>query len=182
MILTDREIRIFIEHGQIQIRPEPAEQRYSSTAVDLTLAARIQVWNFPNARDFVIRPGRPGYKYEDIREKHSDALEITNGYVLEPAHFILAWTLEEIELPYQTRIAARVEGKSSLARLGIGVHVTASTIQSGFSGPLQLEMYNHGTARVELLPGMPICQLIFEMTLGTPEKGYSGQFKYQRLP
>ena len=99
--------------------------------------------------------------------------------MLEPGRFILAWTHEEINLPHHTRIAARVEGKSSLARLAIGVHVTAPTIQAGFAGPLQLEMFNHGTARVELTPGMAICQLIFEMTFGTPEKGYSGQFKHQ---
>ena len=83
---------------------------------------------------------------------------------------------EIIELPISSKIAARVEGKSSLARLGIGIHVTAPIIHAGFKGPIQLEICNHGPFKVRLLPGMRICQLIFEQTMGTPEKGYSGQF------
>jgi len=99
-----------------------------------------------------------------------------DGHILEPGGFTLGWTEENIELPVDSRLAARVEGKSSLARLGIGIHITAPTIHAGFKGPIQLEMCNHGFLRVRLMPGMPICQLIFEQTLGTPEKGYKGQF------
>jgi len=82
-----------------------------------------------------------------------------------------------------------VEGKSSLARLGIGVHVTAPTIHAGFGykkgdedysgSPLQLEMWNVGPLDVKLVAGMPICQLIFEIVDGTPEKGYEGKFSLQ---
>lgn len=183
MILTDREIRAFLSSGQIIIRPEPQAPRYSSTSVDLTLGQDVQEWRFPDGdagHRTLITPGRPGYKYDDLRRKYSCTQSISDGYVLRLQHFILAWTAEEIELPHHSRIAARVEGKSSLARLGIGVHVTAPTIHAGFAGPLQLEMCNHGPGHVELVPGMPICQIIFEMTFGTPEKGYSGQFKYQK--
>ena len=87
---------------------------------------------------------------------------------------------ETIKLPILSRVAARVEGKSSLARLGIGIHITAPTIHAGFEGPIQLEICNHGTVRVRLLVGMPVCQLIFEQTLGTPHKGYTGQFLGQK--
>ena len=66
-----------------------------------------------------------------------------------------------------------------MARLGIGIHITAPTIHAGFKGQLQLEIVNHGPADVVLRPGMPICQLIFEQTLGTPEKGYAGIFAGQ---
>jgi len=98
---------------------------------------------------------------------------------------VMLWSREDlysdgqknnVELPTDSRVAARVEGKSSLARLGIGIHITAPTIHAGFSGPIQLEICNHGFLRVRLIPGMPVCQLIFEQTLGTPEKGYKGQF------
>jgi dCTP deaminase len=89
---------------------------------------------------------------------------------------VLGWTEETVELPTHARLAARVEGKSSLARLGIGIHVTAPTIHAGFKGPIQLEFCNHGNLRIKVIPGMPVCQLIFEQTLGTPEKGYKGQF------
>jgi len=99
-----------------------------------------------------------------------------NGYILEPGSFVLGRTAEFIELFPHSRVAARVEGKSSLARLGIGVHITAPTIHAGFRGTIELEMFNLGVLRVQLVPGILVCQLIFEQTLGTPDKGYQGQF------
>ena len=95
---------------------------------------------------------------------------------MEPHGFILGWTKEYLELPVNSRLAARVEGKSSLARIGLGVHITAPTIHAGFKGTIQLEICNHGSLRVRLCPNMPVCQLILEQTLGTPVKGYKGQF------
>jgi len=96
---------------------------------------------------------------------------------------------QKIQLPHRSRIAARVEGKSSLARLGLGVHVTAPTIHAGFGykegdeqyegTELQLEIWNLGKLPIVLDPGIPICQLIFEIVDGTPEKGYGGQFAIQ---
>ncbi|HZU88717.1 MAG TPA: hypothetical protein VE993_05615 [Stellaceae bacterium] len=74
---------------------------------------------------------------------------------------------------------ARVEGKSSLARLGLGVHLTAPTIHAGFKGQIQLEIVNFGPHEIILNVGMPICQLIFELTFGTPAKGYIGHFAAQ---
>lgn len=91
----------------------------------------------------------------------------------------MAWTKERVSLHLHAKIAARVEGKSSLARLGIGVHVTAPTIHAGFKGQIRLEMINHGRIPLRLRPGMKICQLIFEQTLGTPSAGYSGRFQDQ---
>jgi dCTP deaminase len=92
-------------------------------------------------------------------------------------------------LPFRSRIAARVEGKSSLARLGLGVHVTAPTIHAGFGyadrhpewlgNPIQLEIWNTGPKPIILKRGMKICQLIFEWVDGTPEQGYHGQFRVQ---
>lgn len=72
-----------------------------------------------------------------------------------------------------------MEGKSGLARLGIAVHLTAPTIHAGFKGQIQLEMYNFGPNEIILDVGMPICQLIFEVTFGTPAKGYAGMFSDQ---
>ncbi|HEX9587843.1 MAG TPA: hypothetical protein VGA15_08865 [Bradyrhizobium sp.] len=79
-------------------------------------------------------------------------------------------------MPTDARLAARVEGKSSLARLGIAVHLTAPTIHAGFKGRVRLEIVNHGPLPIVLKSGMRICQFIFEMTHGTPEAGYKGQF------
>lgn len=104
-----------------------------------------------------------------------------SGYALPPDHLVLGWTREYIELPTHARIAARVEGKSSRARIGLGIHITAPTIHAGFKGRVRLEMVNHGTYPILLSPRMPICQLVFEQTLGTPEKGYSGIFLGQTV-
>ena len=76
-------------------------------------------------------------------------------------------------------MAARVEGKSSLALLGLSVPVTAPTVHCGWKGPIQLEMFNFGPYTINLDYGMKMCQMIFEMTIGTPEKGYQGQFRGQ---
>ena len=92
-------------------------------------------------------------------------------------------------MPHRSRIAARVEGKSGLLRLGLGVHVTAPTIHAGFGfkendlrypgSPIQLEIWNVGPNLIVLDYAMKICQLIFEIVDGTPEKGYQGQFSIQ---
>jgi dCTP deaminase len=66
--------------------------------------------------------------------------------------------------------------------LGLGIHVTAPTIHAGFRGQIQLEMFNAGPQTIILDAGMKICQLIFEQTSGTPEKGYSGVFAGQKAP
>lgn len=182
MVLTDREIQSAIANNQIKIEPCPSDPAaYSSTSLDLTLSKAIRVWKKVAAVKGVIPavvcPGAPGYKYSEFANEYSDLQEIgVDGYILEPGTFVLGRTAESIELFPYSRIAARVEGKSSLARLGIGVHITAPTIHAGFRGTIELEMFNHGVLRVQLLPGMLVCQLIFEQTLGTPDKGYRGQF------
>jgi dCTP deaminase len=183
MVLTDREIQVALATGQIVITPVPDVLAYSSTSLDLTLSKSLRVWRTPKAKgveQIVISPAAVGYIFNEIAKEHSDPKEMDSaGCILEPDDFVLGWTEEYVSLPTQSRIAARVEGKSSLARLGIGIHITAPTIHAGFEGTIQLEICNHGTLRVRLTPGMRVCQLIFEQTVGTPEKGYAGQFSGQ---
>lgn len=182
MVLTDREIQAAIANGQIKIDPSPSQIAYSSTSLDLTLSKFLREWKKSGVKGLeqIICPATDGYKFSDFSAAFSETKKITSkGYVLEPRVFVLGWTEEEVELPISSRLAARVEGKSSLARLGIGIHITAPTIHAGFEGPIQLEICNHGPLKVRLKPGMPVCQLIFEQTLGTPDKGYKGQFYKQ---
>lgn len=182
MVLTDREILNALTFKQIKIDPQPPVDAISSTAIDLTLSPNIRVWKKDASPgvERLVSPATPGYKVNDFIKSATEAKTIdAAGYVLKPADFLLAWTIETLELPYSSRLAARVEGKSSLARLGIGVHVTAPTIHAGFTGPIQLEVCNHGAWNVKLVPGMKVCQLIFELTVGTPNAGYSGQFQNQ---
>jgi dCTP deaminase len=184
MVLTDREIQVAIQNKQIVVDPPPLPTAFSSTSLDLTLAKYLRVWRaakVPGVEDQIVCPAANGFKFSDVLRDYSDLSEIgASGYVIEPRTFILGWTEETIELPILSRVAARVEGKSSLARLGIGIHITAPTIHAGFKGPIQLEICNHGSVRVRLAVGMRVCQLIFELTLGTPAQGYAGQFSGQR--
>lgn len=183
MILTDREIQAALQCQHIKIVPAPNVEAYSSTSVDLTLAKFIRIWKGDPLKgvEHVFCPGAVGFNFNEVLRQHSDSKELdAEGYILKPQEFVLGWTEETIELPTSSRIAARVEGKSSLARLGIGIHITAPTIHAGFPGPIQLEICNHGIMKVRLVPGMRVCQLIFEQTLGTPDKGYAGQFFKQQ--
>jgi dCTP deaminase len=178
VILTDREIQIAIERRLIQIQPPPNELAYSSTSVDLTLDASITRFKenppfLPRAIDVT----HQDYDYDTALEELSSTAPMGEGGLELPhRELVLGWTAEYINIPTDTRLAARVEGKSSLARLGIGVHLTAPTIHAGFKGQIRLEIVNHGPIPIILKPGMRICQLVFELTLGTPQAGYKGQF------
>lgn len=179
MILTDREIQAAIQCGQIKIDPLPTEDAYSSTSLDLALSKSLRIWKAEKIKgvERIICPSTEGYTFTEFAQEYSELRQMdSNGYVVRPHEFVLGWTEENVELPTSARLAARVEGKSSLARLGIGIHITAPTIHAGFRGSIQLEICNHGVLHVKLVPGMPVCQLIFEQSLGTPDKGYRGQF------
>ena len=112
------------------------------------------------------------------------------GYALKARSFVLGFTREIVQLPVQSRIAARVEGKSSLARIGLGVHVTAPTIHAGFGFDpnkpdqrgtvIQLEIFNLAEWSVILDVGMRICQLILEEVREVPVRSYAGQFNAQQ--
>jgi dCTP deaminase len=93
---------------------------------------------------------------------------------------ILAYSKEYIDLRPDPKFAAWVEGKSSLSRFGLSIHITAPTIHSGYNGRIRLEIFNQGHLPIRLKSGMRICQLIFEQTLGTPDRGYVGQFAGQK--
>ena len=181
MILTDREIQIIIEQKLIIVDPPPTEKAYSSTTVDFSLDENISEFldQLPG-REIIINPTDPNFNHEAILKEITRTVTISEkGYVLNPGQMILAWTKEYINLNINARIAARVEGKSSLARLGIGVHITAPIIHAGFDGQIRLEMTHHGKLPVRLKTGMRICQLCFEQTLGTPVRGYVGRFTGQ---
>jgi dCTP deaminase len=177
MILTDREIRIAIQEEQIKINPLPdLSVAIVSTAMDLTLGSSFKTW--PKVPGLSVRPHAEGCKYSEFAKLQVPWTESLH-FPLKPKNFVLAWTAETVELPHTSRIGARVEGKSSLARLGISVHITAPTIHAGFKGEIQLELFNFGENEVILDPGMWVCQLIFEQTYGTPDRGYDRGFSGQ---
>lgn len=182
MILTDREIRLSIQEGLIGIDPPPLAAAYSSTSLDLSLDGTLREFDDAQAGiDLIIDPTASGYAFNRAVARVSTLkpIDTTDGYILRRDKLILGWTKERVHFKRHGRVAARVEGKSSLARLGLAVHITAPTIHAGFQGQIQLEIINHGLYPIRLRTGMPICQLIFEQTLGFPEVGYGGQFSGQ---
>ena len=178
MILTDREIRIALEKAQILVSPSPSQEAFSSTSLDLTLDPILNIYKDQMAGvEQTIDPAAQGLDHEAVLTELTDQKTIPeDGYILNHGKLVLGWTVETIKLPLNARLAARVEGKSSLARFGLGIHITAPTIHAGYRGRIRLEIFNHNTVPIRLNAGMRICQLIFELTLGTPDHGYQGQF------
>jgi len=157
VVLSDRDIKKLIEENKIQITPKPNyEEQLGSASLDLRLGDEFAV--FEHAKKPFI----------DTRDKESfkgmtKAVKVENGesFVFHPGEFVLGVSVEEVFLPND--IAARIDGRSSLGRLGIVVHSTAGHIDPGFRGKIVLEMENIGMIPVLLYPGMRICQLVFEM-------------------
>ena len=182
MILCDTEIKAALRYNQIVIEPAPLEDHISTSAVDLTLSGNeFKRWKQqPAGINITIDPAQPNLLRNLAAQYLEDVPRENDGsIVMRPRDFVLALTHERVELPEESRIAARVEGRSSLARLGLGIHVTAPTVHSGFKGQITLEITNHGTFPIKLSPGMRICQLIFEMVFGTPSVAMTGNFQDQ---
>ncbi|HEY3282337.1 MAG TPA: dCTP deaminase [Armatimonadota bacterium] len=183
MVLCDSEIRAALRAGHLVIRPEPTANQYTTTAVDLTLGGTFSRWKAPSGHGATtaIDPAAADFSFPRIARDHlQEAPTDEEGAVtLEPGGFLLGITAEWVELPVSSHLAARVEGRSTLARLGIGIHVTAPTVHSGFRGRITLEITNHSTLNIRLCPGLPICQLIFETVFGTPTEEMTGIFQNQ---
>lgn len=182
MILTDRDILDAIADGSVAIEPAPPETFYAPNGVDLRLDARLSLYRAPApGEDPVIDPAGPGYTFREAITRMAGDIDIgADGFVLDPGRLVLGWTLERVDLRPGARLTARVEGKSSLARIGLIVHLTAPTIHAGSTGQIQLEIINLGPRPIRLRAGMKVCQLILEQTLGVPQRGYGGQFAGQR--
>ncbi|HXX55022.1 MAG TPA: dCTP deaminase [Methanoregula sp.] len=152
MILVDWQIRDRIERGFIAIDPfDPTLIQPNS--IDIRLGNHF-VW-YRKSRD-VIDPYDSHTVSSGIEEATADF------FVIEPGAFILARTLEAITLP--DNIVATIEGKSSIARLGVTLHQTGGWIDAGFRGTITLEMANVNTRPVKVYAGMPIGQLVFYTT------------------
>lgn len=166
MILSDRDIKKYIEEGKIKIHPLPDfEIQLGPASLDVRLDNIFRVFNHTQVP--YIDPKNKS-TFENLTEVVK--VEENKPFVLQPGQFILASTLEEVELPDD--IGARIEGRSSWGRLGIIVHSTAGYIDPGFKGKITLEMSNIGMLPVLLYPGMRICQLSFEKLSSPAQKPY----------
>jgi dCTP deaminase len=149
MILSDRDIHTAVKDGRLALEPfEPELVQPSS--VDVRLDRRFRVFNNQNHTHI-----DPAKRQDDL----TAPVDVPDGepFVLHPGEFVLASTLEAVTLPAD--LAARLEGKSSLGRLGLLTHSTAGFIDPGFSGHVTLELSNVANLPITLWPGMKIGQL-----------------------
>lgn len=177
MILSDRDIRAAIEAGRIVIDPFTADAIQPSS-VDLHLDCQFRV--FRNSR----------YPFIDVRAEQPDLTELVaideeQPFILHPGEFVLGSTLERVALPDD--LVARLEGKSSLGRLGLLIHSTAGYVDPGWDGNLTLELSNVANLPITLYYGMKIGQISFQRMSSPVEVAYGdarigSKYRGQRDP
>ena len=177
MLLSDRDIKAEINSGRVKVEPFDGAMIQPSS-VDVRLDRFFRV--FENHKYSVIDPS---IEQPDLTRKV--AVEANEEFILHPGEFVLASTYEVITLPDD--IAGRLEGKSSLGRLGLLTHSTAGFIDPGFSGHITLELSNVANLPVKLFPGMKIGQLCL-IRLSSPAENpygsalYGSRYQGQRGP
>ena len=155
MVLSDVDIHRYIQAGKIRISPELPPEQWGSCSVDFRLGAEFSV--FEHSR----------HPYIDLHEKgaiqnimSTVVVKPGDAFILQPREFALAITEETLEL--DDDVLGRLEGRSSLGRIGIIVHGTAGLFDPGWRGKATLELSNLGRMPVALYPGMRICSFTFE--------------------
>jgi len=169
MILSDREIWMEIGSGRLRFDPPIEPEQVVSSAVDLRLSDKFTRFKKPVEGIETIIDLSKIADVELVSQQYGETETVTSdeGFILRPGDFVLAYTMEYMVMP--NYLAARVEGRSSLARLGISIHQTAPTVHATFEGQLRLEMSHSGFHPCRLHPGQTICQLVIER-LGSPSQ------------
>jgi dCTP deaminase len=155
MVLSDVDIRRYIDQGKIRISPELPPDQFGSCSVDFRLGSEFSI--FEHSRHAYIDVREKGAIQDLMRTVH---VEPGQSFVLQPREFALAITEERLEL--DDDVLGRLEGRSSLGRIGIIVHGTAGLFDPGWRGKATLELSNLGIMPVALYPGMRICSFTFE--------------------
>lgn len=180
MVLSDRDIKNAIKDKRIRISPKPDfTTQLGSCSIDLRLGNVFRV--FEHSRKPYIDPAKKDFSNEITSE-----IVLKNGdqFIMQPGDFVLAVTYEQVTIPPD--LMGRLEGRSSLGRLGIVVHSTASTFDPGWDGKCVLELGNLGRMAVALTVGMRICAMAFEELSSPAEVPYnkraSAKYKMQEGP
>jgi dCTP deaminase len=166
MILSDKDIKHYIQEGKITISPTPDfQEQLGPCSLDLHLGNSVKIFK------------QAPYPYLDLKrsvniEELMDEVEVEEGgpFILQPGSFALAITKEEFTLP--SDLMGRLDGRSSLGRLGIVVHSTAARFDPGWNGKAVMELGNLGPMPVILYEGMRICALTFETLSSAAEFPY----------
>jgi len=182
MILSDRDIKTRIEKGDIKIWSDKNDhdKNINASSMDLRLGKYFKIYK--HSKLAVLDPMNP--------EGFANMTELVTiekpgePFIVQPGEFILGVTHEKIKI--SDDLVARVEGRSSLGRLGIIVHSTAGFVDAGFEGTITLEITNINRLPVALYPGMRVCQLAFETMSSAAEVPYyakaSSKYQGQEMP
>jgi dCTP deaminase len=169
MILSDKDVLAAIKEGKIKVEPFE-EKNIMPIGVDLRLGNEFRIFKMDHKSH--IDPSSP----EIGETTYLVKAEKDKPFMVHPGDFVLGVTQEFVQLPDD--IAGRIDGRSSLGRLGIIVHSTAGHADPGFAGKLTLEISNIGKLPVALYPGMKFCSLIFEKISTPVEHSYKEVGKY----
>ena len=191
MVLCDEGIKKAIASGNLEIDPTPTDDQFQTSSVDIFLGNSFRIWDRAkcSVKGVNVVLNLAEQTFQDTANAYTipAPLEADGSVILPPFNVeprvLLCLTRERIHLKKQAALAARVEGRSSLARIGLVVHLTAPTIHAGWNGPITLEIVNHGPFYVKFIPNETrICQFIIE-TLDAPATGHLGTaFQGQTTP
>ncbi|MDD7805937.1 MAG: dCTP deaminase [Endozoicomonas sp. (ex Botrylloides leachii)] len=172
MRLCDRDIEKYLDSGKIVITPRPDSSKVTGVSVDLTLGNSFRVFNDHVAPYIDLSGSRESIDHvlDSIMSKEI-ILSKEDAFFLHPGELALAVTRETVALPDD--IVGWLDGRSSLARLGLMVHVTAHRIDPGWNGQIVLEFFNGGKLPVALRPDMCIGAINFEIMSGSAAKPYN---------
>lgn len=167
MKLSNTHILEYIKRKKIIIEPEVSEECVGSFSIDLKLSEYFRTLK-PTGNMACIDPNKPNTKVMDLTHCHKG-----EEFYLHPGDLVLGSTVEKIAIPND--MIGWLDGRSSLARLGLMVHVTAHAIDPGWSGVIALEFVNVGHLPIILRPDMRICAISFEPLSGPTSKPYSSK-------
>lgn len=174
MRLCDRDIEAWMDNGKLIISPRPPIERISGATVDVRLGEQFRVFRGHTAA-FIDLSGPKDEVSAALDLVMSDEIVLSKeeAFFLHPGELALAVTLESVTLPND--LVGWLDGRSSLARLGLMVHVTAHRIDPGWHGRIVLEFYNSGKLPLALRPGMLIGALSFEPLSGPAARPYNSR-------
>ena len=176
MILSDRDIKERMLKGDIVVVSPDNDHmgNIGPSSLDLRLGKYFKIYN--HAKAAILDPKNPE-TFKDV--VNLIEIEDEKPFIVQPGEFVLGVTMEKIKI--SDDMVARVEGRSSLGRLGIIIHSTAGFVDAGFEGTITLEITNINRMPVALYPGMRVCQLAFELMTSPAEVAYKNKksSKYQ---
>lgn len=194
MILSDTAIKAALASGELVVKPEPKEKQFQPVSLDVHLGDELLVWDgniFTTGDELEndkVLDGVPGYRrgfnvytrwsysyplvsLRDPKPIHEKYKKVpTSGFILHPGDFVLGCTQEYVELGPQ--LVAFLDGRSTTARMGLLIHVTAGLADPGFKGQITLEIKNLENFAIELAPGIGIGQLVLHRVADKVENPY----------